>query len=151
MGGWIIRPNLVVVFVGMLYDKEGGFRRSTSNASECDLLEVSVKYKLFLYGRLRESFVTVAAEVDVGLFLLELKKPLLFLFVVLESLKKSRVKAGFKRSIEILELPLNVSMIKYLSKRSRTLKGPVKEFSSPFTTRLTLRYTAGQVNNLLST
>ena len=49
-----------------------------SNESECDLLEVSVKYKLFSYGRLRESLVTVAAEVDVDMFLLEVKELLIF-------------------------------------------------------------------------
>ena len=83
MGGWITRPDLVVIFVGMLHDEEGGSRRSMSNASECDLFEVSAKYKLFLYGGLCESFVTVVAEVDVGLFLLEVKKSLLFVLLVL--------------------------------------------------------------------
>ena len=54
-----------------------------SKESECNLLEVSVKYKLFSHCRLRESFVTVAAEVDVDFFLLEIKESLLFLLLVL--------------------------------------------------------------------
>ena len=53
------------------------------NESECDLLEVSVKYKLFSYGRLRESFVTVAAEVDVDMFLLEIKESLIFKLITI--------------------------------------------------------------------
>ena len=48
---------------------------------ECNLLEVSVKYKLFSHGCLHESFITVAAEVDVDLFLLEIKESLLFVLL----------------------------------------------------------------------
>ena len=83
MGGWISRPDLVIVFVDMLYDEEGGSRRSMSNESECDVLKVSVKYKLFLYGRLPESFVTVAAEVDFDMFLLEIKELLIFKLITI--------------------------------------------------------------------
>ena len=34
MGGWITRPNLVIVFVDMLYDEKGGSRLSMLNDSE---------------------------------------------------------------------------------------------------------------------
>ena len=54
-----------------------------SNESECDLLEVSVTYKLFSYGCLRESFVTVAAEVNVDMFLLEIKELLIFKLITI--------------------------------------------------------------------
>ena len=54
-----------------------------SNESKCDLLEVSVKYKLFFYGRLRESFVTLAAEVDIDKFLLEVKESLTFKLITI--------------------------------------------------------------------
>ena len=46
-----------------------------SNESNCTSLKVSVKYKLFLFGLHRESFVTVAAGVvDVDFCQLEMKK-----------------------------------------------------------------------------
>ena len=54
-----------------------------SNEPESVSLEVSVKKRFFMYGRLCKSFVTVAAGVDVDSFLLEIKESLLSLLLVL--------------------------------------------------------------------
>ena len=67
----------------MVHDERRGICRLMSNKAVCALLDVSVKWKMFSHGGFRESFVTVAAEVDVDLFLLEITESLIFKLITI--------------------------------------------------------------------